>query len=437
MHITINRDGKNHGPYPIEEVRELLANGNLLNDDLAHHEGASDWVLLKDVPNLRAVGISAARRITGRLLLLEPDELVCRMLLTGLQELGHSVLSTNDLLSAQREIEEQPFDLVVLDTDFHDASKLLDRLGQRNCPAPVIVTSSRDRTSQIARVFASGAADYLTKPINLAVMAARVQAMLRLMEGSADIRSRLRRKGFSGMVDLPAIDNQLEQVSSGCGGAATLRAINDILRDVLHAERASVFRCDAERDELLTVVAHGVAGDSEGSPLIRMKADTGLAGAALRLDRTLNIPDAYADNRFNPQFDRETDFRTSSVLCFPLHDENEQVIGVAQVLNHEHGPFMVEAEIIAGRLATRCSSALADAFFQDSDVVNLAATIVAESPIIREDTDAADIDVEDDPAVDPDPSRPSSMVGTALGRYRLQSILGSGTQGVVFQAKDE
>jgi CheY-like chemotaxis protein len=282
----------------------------LQDDDLVHHEGASDWVLLKDVPNLRAVGISAAKRITGRLLLLEPDELVCRMLLTGLQELRHSVLIANDLLSAQREIEEQPFDLVVLDADFHDASELLDRLGQRDCPTPVIVTSSRDKTSQIARVFASGAADYLTKPINLSVMAARVQAMLRLLDSSADIRSRLRQLGFSGMVDLPDIDNQLEQVTSGGGGAATLRAINDILRDVLHAERASVFRYDAERDELLTVVAHGVAGDSEGSPLIRMKADTGLAGATLRLDRTLNIPDAYADNRFNPQFDRETGFRT-------------------------------------------------------------------------------------------------------------------------------
>ena len=73
MQITINRDGKNHGPYTIEQVHELLSSGSLQDIDLAYHEGASDWVLLKDVPGVRENVISAAERITGRLLLLEPE----------------------------------------------------------------------------------------------------------------------------------------------------------------------------------------------------------------------------------------------------------------------------------------------------------------------------------------------------------------------------
>ncbi|MEE2908413.1 MAG: response regulator, partial [Planctomycetota bacterium] len=193
---------------------------------------------------------SSADRITGRLLLVEPDELVRRMLAMSLHGLGHTVLTAEDLPTAQREIDEEPFDLVVLDADFGDALDLLDWLKDRDCPTPVIVTSAREKTHQIVRAFERGAADYLTKPINLSVMAARVQAILRLMADPDDTRSRLRPLDALRLIDLPGIDNQLEQVSSGGGGAATLLAVNDILRDVLHAEPASVFRYDEDRHEL-------------------------------------------------------------------------------------------------------------------------------------------------------------------------------------------
>ena len=52
MQITINRAGDNHGPYSLEQARELLANGTLQETDLAHYEGAADWLPLKDVPGL-------------------------------------------------------------------------------------------------------------------------------------------------------------------------------------------------------------------------------------------------------------------------------------------------------------------------------------------------------------------------------------------------
>ena len=392
---------------------------------------------MSDDPLEAQSAAASADRITGRLLLVEPDELVRRMLAMSLHGLGHTVLTAEDLQTAQREIKDEGFDLVVLDADFKGALDLLDWLKEQDCPTPVIVTSAREKTNQIVRAFDRGAADYLTKPINLSVMAARVQAILRLMSDPDDTRSRLRPLDALRVIDLPAIDRQIEQVSSGGGGAATLLAVNDILRDVLKAERASVFRYDEDRHELLTVVAHGRSADSEDSPLIRMNADAGLAGASLRLNRMLNIPDAYSDERFNPEFDKQTGFRTHSVLCFPLHDDQEKPIGVAQVLNHEHGAFTAEAEIIAGQLATRCAHSLAAAFFDDPDEMNLAATIVAESPIILQDTLIIDGGQQSGPVIVPDPSQPLSMVGTSLGRYQLQSILGSGMQGVVFEATDE
>jgi len=59
MQITINRAGENHGPYSLEQARELLANGTLQETDLAHYEGAADWLALKDVPSLKEKAPSA------------------------------------------------------------------------------------------------------------------------------------------------------------------------------------------------------------------------------------------------------------------------------------------------------------------------------------------------------------------------------------------
>ena len=52
MQITINRNGENHGPYPLEQVREMLANGSMQPNDLAHYEGAADWVPLDQIPGV-------------------------------------------------------------------------------------------------------------------------------------------------------------------------------------------------------------------------------------------------------------------------------------------------------------------------------------------------------------------------------------------------
>ena len=65
MQITINRGGENHGPYTIEQARELLANGTLQEADLAHYEGAADWLPLKDVPGLNENAAPAAEKKSG------------------------------------------------------------------------------------------------------------------------------------------------------------------------------------------------------------------------------------------------------------------------------------------------------------------------------------------------------------------------------------
>jgi membrane protein YdbS with pleckstrin-like domain len=54
MSLLINKDGKQLGPYSVEDARALVLSGKLAPDDWAWQDGASDWVALKDVPGFSA-----------------------------------------------------------------------------------------------------------------------------------------------------------------------------------------------------------------------------------------------------------------------------------------------------------------------------------------------------------------------------------------------
>jgi adenylate cyclase len=58
----------------------------------------------------------------------------------------------------------------------------------------------------------------------------------------------------------------------------------------------------------------------------------------------MNIPYAYADLRFNPAFDRQTGFFTRSILCVPILNKDNRVIGATQMLNKKGGIFTDEDE---------------------------------------------------------------------------------------------
>jgi adenylate cyclase len=127
------------------------------------------------------------------------------------------------------------------------------------------------------------------------------------------------------------------------------------------AERSTLFIHDPETGELWSRVAQ----ETE-SKEIRLPSYGGLAGAAFTTGETLNIADAYADPRFNPEFDRQTGFKTRSILCMPLADRLGQPIGVMQVLNKVGGPFTALDETRLKAFSAQAAVALENAkLFQD------------------------------------------------------------------------
>ncbi len=101
---------------------------------------------------------------------------------------------------------------------------------------------------------------------------------------------------------------------------------------LLQCERASIFLHDPKTSELWTRVALQSAG-------IRLPSHLGIVGHAFTTNQVLNIPDPYADPRFNPQPDRTTGFLTRSILAVPMVDWSRNPVGVMQAINKHGGPF--------------------------------------------------------------------------------------------------
>src|SRR6516162_369051 len=122
----------------------------------------------------------------------------------------------------------------------------------------------------------------------------------------------------------------------------TLEAVTLKIRELLNADRGTIFMVDREEGKLRSRIAH--TGD--GKPLlIEIPIGTGIAGRVAHTGETQNIPDPYSHPDFNPAIDRETGYRTRSILCMPIFDRNKNVFAVAQLLNKNGGePFTADDE---------------------------------------------------------------------------------------------
>lgn len=116
-----------------------------------------------------------------RVLLIEDDELVTEMLVPALTSQHHVVDMVTDGLSGLDYAQSTPYDLIVMDVGLPqmDGISVCQRLRSAGCATPILLITAKDATSDRIRGLDAGADDYLTKPLNLAELQARVRALLR------------------------------------------------------------------------------------------------------------------------------------------------------------------------------------------------------------------------------------------------------------------
>jgi DNA-binding response OmpR family regulator len=116
----------------------------------------------------------------SRILIVEDDQRLAKLLLQELAFEGHEALAVHTGTEALLQAEEGNFDLIVLDLNLPDIDGLevAERLQNRIEASILMLTARADIDSKVKGLYA-GASDYLTKPFSLQELVARIHVRLR------------------------------------------------------------------------------------------------------------------------------------------------------------------------------------------------------------------------------------------------------------------
>lgn len=154
-----------------------------------------------------------------------------------------------------------------------------------------------------------------------------------------------------------------------------LHAVVDAAKHLLDAEGGTVWQYHPA-DHVLEMRA------ARGLDAIRIPADQGIAGECVRTRAPINVPDCYADARFNREVDRATGGHTRCMLTLPLLGDDAHLVGVLQVVNRREGVFDADDEAVALALAAQCAIVMQRA--QLTEQLLAAETLRQEIAVARE-----------------------------------------------------
>ncbi len=116
-----------------------------------------------------------------RILIIEDEQKMARLLKKGLEEESHSVVLAHDGAEGLELTRIYPFDVIVLDVMLPGMTgfEVARQLRQSNNHVPIVMLTARDAVSDIVKGLNAGADDYLTKPFAFEELLARLQALSR------------------------------------------------------------------------------------------------------------------------------------------------------------------------------------------------------------------------------------------------------------------
>ncbi|HWY34106.1 MAG TPA: response regulator transcription factor, partial [Nitrosopumilaceae archaeon] len=115
------------------------------------------------------------------ILLVEDDQQITTLLNLHLNSPSHLLTSCGKGLEALNKIENNAFDLIILDIMLPDISGLsiCKKLRDENNQTPIIMLTSRSDETDKVLALEMGADDYITKPFGVLELIARTKALLR------------------------------------------------------------------------------------------------------------------------------------------------------------------------------------------------------------------------------------------------------------------
>ncbi|CAI5689400.1 cGMP-specific 3',5'-cyclic phosphodiesterase isoform X1 [Oreochromis niloticus] len=135
----------------------------------------------------------------------------------------------------------------------------------------------------------------------------------------------------------------VKDVSSHLDVTALCHKIFLHINELIAADRYSLFLVgeDSSNRKFLVSrlfdVAEGTTLEESSSNSIRLEWNKGIVGHVAATGQPLNIKNAYEDPRFNAEVDHITGYKTQSILCLPIKNHRDEVVGVAQAINKKCG----------------------------------------------------------------------------------------------------
>ena len=114
-----------------------------------------------------------------------------------------------------------------------------------------------------------------------------------------------------------------------------LLLIADQARDLVEADRCTIFMYDKEADMLWTKIADGIGK-------IAISTTSGIAGDTFTTRKAQVVNDPYSDTHFLTSIDKKSGYETKNMITVPIFDSQRVVIGLFQLLNKNEGHFLDE-----------------------------------------------------------------------------------------------
>ncbi|MBB6636102.1 HD domain-containing protein [Cohnella thailandensis] len=125
---------------------------------------------------------------------------------------------------------------------------------------------------------------------------------------------------------LSIIFDYMAKISSETSLDRVLVLMANMGREMIVADRCTVWLIDEVNQELFTTVAHGVKE-------IRIPVGSGVVGHAIATGEPIIIEDAYADPRHNSDNDKKSGYVTKSMITIPFRNNDGNIIGAYQAIN--------------------------------------------------------------------------------------------------------
>ncbi len=119
--------------------------------------------------------------MTARVLVIEDEDEIADFVVRGLREEEFVVERASEGITGSRLLEEQSWELVLLDWSLpgQDGLTLLRRFRKDDTTTPVLFLTARDAVSDRVRGLENGANDYLCKPFAFEELLARIRVLTR------------------------------------------------------------------------------------------------------------------------------------------------------------------------------------------------------------------------------------------------------------------